>query len=282
MNWKRVVIVGTAPNWAQAPWHDPDVTIVSLNDAYALKPPRWDAWYETHPIDRFVYQDGGIIHANQIPYGSFVRPRGHVEWLKAQSQAKPVFLHQAPTGAGWGPHAQRFPVEQVMQGMGKWETEYWASGPAYILAHVMLMGATEIQVYGINLATAQEYRDQRPQWEFLLGRFLGRKVTQRTEGARRIFDGEGVRLVLPTDCPILAHGWQYGYQPKPLPSPAQIQLERAAQEKGALMQTLAGWPVWRPKGPRIDRLKRLQALENDAHMRLQAQAIAPSLVVSTR
>jgi len=268
----RVAIVGTAPSWTQTPWNDPTLQIWSLNDAYMNGLPRADAWFDQHPLSHFYYRPKGqkVVYAEHVPYGFYVRPEGHIEWLQQQSRTIPVYL-QADPPAGFGPHARRFPLEEVEAAFGKWEQPYDASGPSYMLALAMLQGATEIHVYGIHLSTAHEYREQRPQWEFLLGRYLGRTVTQRTEGQVRIYEGAGVRLVLPVSCPILTHGWRYAYQPKPLPHPASTTLAQIGAERQQLLQRLATWPRWKSKAPQMDRLARLAALEQDCQLQLAQQ-----------
>jgi hypothetical protein len=230
-------------------------------------------WFDQHPLSHFFYRPPNqkMVFAEQIPYGYYVRPEGHVEWLKKQSHSIPVFLQETPP-AGFGPLARRFPIEEVEAAFGSWQSPYWASGPAYMLAWAILQGYTEIHVYGIHLATEAEYREQRPNWEFLLGRFLGLKVDQRTENGVRIYEGNGHKVVLPVSCPILTHGWRYAYQPKPPDNPLKRELQRVAGEQQQLLAKVAMLPRWKSKGPQLDRLRRLKAIEEDLHVRLQQQS----------
>ncbi len=223
MNWTRFGVIGTAESWRQAPWNDPTITLASLNDAYMLNIPRADIWYELHPVDKFWYRDPKqkVIEQSAIPPGTYVRPKGHLEWLKTQAAQIPVFLQKEPP-ADWGPNAQRFPIEEVLQYLHG----YSASAPSLMIAHAILNGCTELHVYGIHLATEQEYRDQRPQFEALLGRFLGSgRVEMTVENKLRTYRSGDRTLVLPVSSPILSHPRVYAYDPKPMPDPKREALK---------------------------------------------------------
>lgn len=266
---KRVCIMGTAPSWKMTPFADMGMDVWSLNDAYCLKPARVSRWYELHPLDKMVFRPKAkkIIQANEIPKGHYIRPEGHVEWLKEQARTIPVFLQQEPPN-DWPANAHRFPIEQVEAAFGK---DYWASGPAYMLAHAYLEGYAEILITGIHLATEAEYREQRPQWEHLIGRMLGPKVTLTEANGFRVYDG-AIRIVLPADCPILKHGWRYAYESKPEPvaSPYRDELKRTVKTKNALVSKLVAWPVNAPKDAALEQLRRLEVIEDDCrHMLLK-------------
>ncbi len=247
---KRVAIVGTAPSWKQCPWDDPTLEIWSLNDAYTLGLPRIDRHYELHPLDKLYFRprDKQVVYAEDVPHGHYVRPDGHLEWLQHAAKTIPVFLQKDPP-KGWPPNAQRLPIEQLEAEFGP----YWASGPAYEIAHAMLEGATEIQIWGIHLSTEQEYRDQRPNFEYLLG----------------IARGRGIKVVMAEASPILKHGWKYGLEAKPTPHPAKQIIMRVRHQKAVLVQELATMPRWANKTSALDRLQRLSALEMDCAQRLQ-------------
>src|SRR5262245_30144053 len=96
---RRVVIVGTAGSHKDAPYKDPSAEIWGLNDGYGVKGgmPRIDAWYDIHPPDHFHFvgknPDGTVpaLYAHHVPYGYYVRPEKHLEWLA--TQPFPVWLH---------------------------------------------------------------------------------------------------------------------------------------------------------------------------------------------
>jgi hypothetical protein len=264
----RVAIVGTAQSWSKCPFDDPGLFVMSLNDAYLCRDgqgrglPRVDAWWELHPFSKFVYRkrDQKLIFANQIPPGHYVRPDGHIEWLKEQAKTIPVFLQDEPP-AGWAPNAQRFPIEYYDAQYGT----YWASGPSYMIAWAIEQGFKEIQVWGIHLATEQEYVDQRPNVEHLLG----------------IARGRGIKVVMADESPVMKHGWKYGYEPKPTKreNPLMHTYNAAHQERAKLLKTLAAWPRWKSKAASLDRLRRLEAIEQDCMLQMQ-QARQSSTVVA--
>jgi len=207
-----------------------------------------------------------IVDPRHVPEGHFIRPQGHLEWLKAQAVTIPVWLQQDPP-AGWPVNAKRLPVEALEAKYGA----YWASGPAYMLLHLYDRGFREFQIYGIHLATEHEYREQRPNFEFLVGRLLGAEVTQTVDGRNRIYQGaNGVRVVLPVECPILQHGWKYAYEPKPKgqPNPYKDELKAVQKEKTALIEALVYWPVGKDKSQQVERLQRLSIIEMDIQQQL--------------
>lgn len=277
MHTTRCAIVGTAQSWKLTPWTDPSLYIVSLNDAYALGLPRADEWYELHPVDKMIFRPKHqkVIKAADIPPGHFLRPEGHLEWLQAQAATIPVWL-QADPPEGWPVNAQRLPIEVLDAKYGT----YWASGPAYILMHLYERGFREFQVYGIHLSTEHEYREQKANWEHLLGRLLGPEVTETVKDGLRTYDGaNGVRVVLPLDCPILQHPWKYAYEPKPQapPNPYAAELKAVIKEKRALTEALIHWPKGQDKTRQVARLQRLAIIELDIHQQLSKRNLGGTL-----
>lgn len=275
---KKVCIMGTAPSHRQTPYAETSWEVWGLNDGYMLHPRRWNRWYELHPLDQMWFRDPGqkVIRAEEVPKGHYVRPKGHIEWLKAQAEHIPVFLQAEPPN-DWPANARRFPIEAVHQAFGG---EYWASGPSYMLAQAYLEGYTEIMITGIHLATEAEYREQRPQFENLIGRLLGATVTTEVKDGFRYYRG-AVTIVLPETTPILAHGWKYAYEHKPDPpaSPYRAELKQTVKMKNALIEQLVVWPKDQDKTAALEQLRRLTVIEEDCHLQLvrtsQAEQYGP-------
>lgn len=277
---QRVCIVGTAQSWRETPWNDPTLEVWSLNDSYSLGLPRADRWFEIHPLDRmhFLAKKQRVVREGEIPAGCFVRPAGHIEWLKEQARTIPVYLQDEPP-AGWPINAQRFPIERVREAFG---SSYWACGPSYMLAFALLEGFTEIWITGIHLATQAEYVEQRPQWEHLLGRALGQRVTESTgTDGWRIYDGL-VRIVMPASCPILQHGWTYAYEPKPVaaPDPFHVEHKAATKEIRQLTAALIDWPTGKDKAHAVERLRRLQIVVLDIERQRQKKQHGGTLAIT--
>lgn len=263
MTAKRVAIIGTAESWRQTPWTDPSIECWCLNDAYCLNVPRADRWFEIHPLDRMVFRPKTqkVVKASDIPPGHYLRPEGHLDWLKRTAQTIPVYL-QAEPDASWPPNARRFPIEAVEAEFGS----YWASGPAYMVALAMLEGFTEIHVYGIHLATQHEYLEQRSNFEHLLG----------------IARGRGIRVVMAESSPVMKHPWRYAYEPKPAPQPNPYADEWKAtqKEKAQLMAALVNWPAGSDKTRALARLRRLEVIEIDIQQQLQKRAMGGTLAIT--
>lgn len=266
---KRAALIGTAPTWNQCPWDDPGLYIVSLNDAYTLGVPRASAWYDIHPAHEMWYRPKHVTSLDErtiphLPDGRmpFIRPEGHLEWMKDKAQTIPVWLHDAPPD-GWPPNAKRFPIEDVKKFLKARpdQDSYLASSPAPILAHLILQGFTEISIYGIHLATQKEYLEQRPNFEWLLGKA----------------EAMGINIILPPECPLLKHTHVYAYEPAPVRPdlPALKRQQAIQQEMSTLASQLMRWPRWKSKAHALAQWARLKAQLKDAqqqqrHLLVQA------------
>ena len=275
---KRCAIVGTAQSWRDTPWTDQGLRIIGLNDAYALGFPRADEWYELHPLEKMTFRPKAqkIIRAEDIPPGHYVRPEGHLEWLKARAVTMPVWLQATPP-ADWPANACRLPIEILEAKYGT----YWASGPAFELMHLYERGFREFQIYGIHLATDGERINQRHNFEFLIGRLLGPEVQMRVDGQRRIYEGAEVRVVLPVSSPILQHGWKYAYEPKPpkVKGPYDDEWKAVQKEKTALVRALVNWPVGKDKTAALARLARLEVIEMDIQQQTQLRQMSGTIAI---
>jgi hypothetical protein len=239
---ERVAIVGTAPSWKLTPWNDPGLKILGLNDAYRLGWPRADGWYDIHPISKFYHAPNGQqIFAHQVPVGHYVRPADHVEWMAKQTI--PIWLHDAPP-AGWN-HARQFPKQEIEAAFGC----YMTSTPGWMLAHVILQGAKEIHIYGIHLATESEYIEQRPNFEFLIGRALGPgKIKLIEADGLRTYETEDAKVVLPSDSPILQSNFQYAYDTRPNAKlePVKWEMHKLQIKHQRTVQALKQRPWYKP------------------------------------
>jgi hypothetical protein len=222
MTERKAAIVGTAQTWKLAPWNDLSVDIFGLNDGYALGwrvglpgLPRASGWYDLHPFEHMSFQPKGKTRVSQadVPVGASLRPEGHLQWLR--SQAFPVYVNTVP--AGWPDHVKAFPRAEIEAKHGT----YFTSTPAWMLVHLIEQGYTEIQIFGIHLATQWEYQAQRPGMEFWMRYAIDR----------------GIKIVLPEKCPLLKSKHVYAYEPKP-DIPLQAMEQRIAQikQEGAKLQ----------------------------------------------
>jgi hypothetical protein len=189
---KRIAILGTAPTWRDTPWDDPTLEIWALNDMWLLQPKRVSRWFDLHPLDKMFFRaQGQKVAQYDVPAGFFLRPQGHLEWLRAQTI--PVYVQDA--AALGSPSALTFPKAAIEAKFG----QHFASSPAWMIGLALLEGVTELHIYGIHLATEWEYLKQKPNMTFLLG----------------LAAGLGVKVVLPKGCPLLKESHQYAYETDP-------------------------------------------------------------------
>lgn len=264
---QRTAIVGTAPSWHRTPWADAGLHIVSLNDAYTLGLRRADEWYDTHPWDKFWYRklNQRTIREGDVPHGAYVRPEGHLDWLKNFATTNPVWLKEEPP-PDWPANAQRFPWEEIQTRFGS----YWASGPSWMVMHLYARGFRHFEIYGIHLSTQREYVEQRGNFEHLLGRMLGIDVQEEKHNGLYYYAGRDCTIVMPEESPLLRHGWKYGLEPRPTPKPNPYadELRTVQLEKAQLIKTLVNWPKGQDKRTALERLKWLEIVEIDCQQML--------------
>ena len=257
-------IVGTAPTWRETPFQDASWTIASLNDAYALGLPRWSIWWELHPLDHFVFRPWKDarhtpITPNDIPAGYYLRPDGHLQWLKQQAQSIPVMLQQPPP-PDW-PMAARFEVERICEKFRDvlfidptWTKPYVQSGPDWMFLWALDHGFDHIGIWGIHLATEREYVDQRPRFEGLITYAIGK----------------GVRITIPKGTPICHGRHVYCYEPRlnQAQDGLRYQLMLLDQQRAPLLDRLVHRPWWRGKQQLLDAIADIDAEKLDLKQRI--------------
>lgn len=274
---ERVAIVGTAGTWNMVPWNDPSLKVWSLNDAYRMKGfVRADRWYDFHPPDKWWGAPDGAnkIFAHQIPVGHYVRPSTHKQWLLAQSI--PVYLHPEyqttwPDACG-KPHVQALPHDVLFEEFGR----YFTSSPAFMLAHAVMEGCRELHIYGIHLATEHEYIEQRPNFEFLIGRVLGpSKITQTNKDGLRYYETKDGLVVLPEASPVLQSEFVYAFEQRPRAAlePLKWEAHKLSIKRERALNTLRTAPWWKSlKQPR-EELIVLDAKLADVNEQMQRMAM---------
>lgn len=180
---KEVALLGFAESWKQAPFDDPNVVIVGLNELHKYVP-RWDVWFELHDHETLGVTKRDLSDAEQ---------KRHLEWLSRDHQ-KPIFMQDCFCD-GTFPSAVRYPLDAMCQTFGR----YFTSTIGYMLAWAIDQGFQKIGLYGIDLASDVEYMHQRPNAEYLIG--LAR--------------GMGREVYIPSEAALLKASHLYGYQKAP-------------------------------------------------------------------
>jgi hypothetical protein len=256
---KKGCIIGTHTCYKATPWDDPTIDRISLNDAYVLPDFRnISSWVDLHPIPEMVFRPKGErrVRPEHAPVGAYLRPEGHLEWLKTRSF--PVYLHDCHEAGCYElplekrshttypfpkwPNARPFPFKAIQQRFGT----YFSSTPAWMLACMLMEGYRHIHITGIALATEWEYIHQRPNMEFLIGMALA----------------QGVQFVIPDKSSLLKGKHKYALEHKP-----NLGLERIdrrvmlLKEEGQYLQKKMAGLSWYARGQKADILARLRVLE---------------------
>lgn len=173
----KVAIVGVAgSSMMLAPYGDDSWEIWGCSNAWQ-KIPRWDRWVEIHHLE---------TRRNDPAYA------GHYEWM--QQQTKPIYTQQAVPDI---PASVTYPKDVVIAGVGN----LFTSSVDWMLALALHEGATEIGIYGVDMAlndsgVKSEYGHQRPACYYYIGLATGR----------------GVKVTIPPESELLRCPQLYGYE----------------------------------------------------------------------
>jgi hypothetical protein len=136
----KVALVGTAPSSRMlAPYNDPTWKIWACSPGNMGVLPRYDAWFEIH---------GSLLWPENKHYGE--------PYIKFLSELKvPVYMQDKR----YCQNATPLPMEELVQEFGPY---YFTSSFSWMLAMAMREGAKEIMLFGIDMASRDEYILQRP------------------------------------------------------------------------------------------------------------------------
>lgn len=170
---KTVALVGLAPtSCSLAPYDDERVEIWALNESHSyldswLK--RWDRWFQIHSKKSWS--------RNVAKRGI----KGHKDWLLAEhldddGGLKPIYMqHFYPEV----PNCVEYPLRDVVHSVfknlkrgvrsEKWKSKYFSSTLAYMMGVAVLEDFDRIEIYGVEMSDAIEYRDQKANMEFWIG-----------------------------------------------------------------------------------------------------------------
>ena len=210
---KRVCVLGMAESSRHlAPFDDLSIPIWVINESYRHaggdgKPwlKRWDRLFQMHKT--FDYRRPN----NQND------PK-HWEWLREQpgpgeAGFKPIYMQEVDPEV---PASVKYPKDEIVARFlpdyrrivdgGEEQIEYFGSSVEYMLALALYEDYDEIQIWGVEMASNTEYRDQRASGSFWLG-----------------VAGQHAKLVLPANCSLLK-GPLYGYGQVPKLNRMQLEV----------------------------------------------------------
>jgi len=136
----KVALIGTAPSSRDlAPYHDPSWEIWSCSPGNMGVVPRVNVWFEIH---------NNLMWPECRSYGE-----PYIKWL--QQQTFPIYMQDQSLV----PNAISYPIQEMVSKYGKY---FFTSSFAYMMAMAIDRGATEIALYGVDMASKDEYILQRP------------------------------------------------------------------------------------------------------------------------
>lgn len=169
----KVALVGTAPSSRMlAPFGDLSWKIWGCSPGNQNVLPRVDAWFEIH--NNLTWEE----------YKSYGLP--YLKWLNEQTF--PVYMQDQVNV----PRANIFPKDELVKEFGK---DFFTSSFAWMMAFAIYQGASEIGLFGIDMASRDEYILQRPGFYFF-----------RYEAERR-----GIKVYAPNESDIMQSPGLYGY-----------------------------------------------------------------------
>ncbi len=136
----KIALIGTAPSSRMlAPYGDPSWTIWACSPGNMGQLPRADAWFEIH---------GSLLWPENKHYGE--------PYIKFLSELKiPVYMQDNRYCA----NAIPLPKDELVKEFGPY---YFTSSFSWMMAMAIRAGAKEIMLFGIDMASRDEYILQRP------------------------------------------------------------------------------------------------------------------------
>lgn len=169
----KVALIGTAPSSRMlAPYGDPTWKIWGCSPGNMNTLPRVDIWFELH---------SNLLWPEHESYG-----KPYIEWLG--KQAFPVYMQDKT----YLERATIFPKNEIVAEFGD---SFFTSSFTWMMAFAMMQGASEIALYGIDMASRDEYIRQRPGFFFF--RYLAEK--------------RGIKVSAPHESDIMQAPALYGY-----------------------------------------------------------------------
>ena len=169
----KVALIGTAPSSRLlAPFNDPSWKIWGCSPGNMNTLPRVDVWFELH---------GNLMWPECRHYGE-----PYIAWLRQQKF--PIYMQSQE----WVPNAITFPKDRMVEEFGR---DFFTSSFAWMMAFAISEGAKEIALFGIDMASKDEYILQRPGFYYF-----------KNEAERR-----GIKVWAPYESDIMQPPGLYGY-----------------------------------------------------------------------
>src|SRR3990167_9582002 len=140
---KKIAIVGFTASKEQAPWSDPSFELWICNNLWKFCPPTWKRLYDLHDLEDIrKYKEHEAFMRGQ--------PQKDAQGKETQLGDRPAYCFEPQPE--W-PMAVEFPRAEINQNLGR----YFTNSISWMIAHALMEGATELHVYGVDMATGSEY-----------------------------------------------------------------------------------------------------------------------------
>lgn len=175
---KKVAVLGTAPSSRMlAPFNDRSWEIWSCSPGNMNVIPRWDRWFEIHC---------NLHWPENLSYG-----RPYLDWLK--THRTPVYAQASYAKPdGEIPNATVYPQEEMVKRFGPY---FFTSSFAWMIALALTEGFEEIALYGVDMASRDEYILQRPGYYYF----------------KQVADNAGVKMWAPYESDLMQPPPLYGF-----------------------------------------------------------------------
>ncbi len=198
----KIALIGTAPSSRMlAPFGDTSWKIWACSPGNMNQLPRVDAWFEIH---------SNLLWPEHESYG-----KPYLEWLKTLKV--PVYMQDQTVV----PNATMFPWREMVAEFGD---GFFTSSFAWMMAYAINQGAKEIALYGIDMASRDEYILQRPGFFFF-----------RHEAERR-----GIKVSAPNESDIMQAPALYGFSDSTPLGRKILAREKEIKERIAGMEAQVG------------------------------------------
>lgn len=169
----KVALIGTAPSSRLlAPYNDPSWKIWACSPGNMGTLPRVDIWFEIH---------ANLLWPECVSYGA-----PYIEWLKKQTF--PIYMQNQTLV----PNALTFPKDELVKEFGPY---FFTSSFAWMIAMAIKQGAKEIALFGVDMASKDEYALQRPGGHYFISLAASR----------------GIKVSLPLESDLAQPPALYGY-----------------------------------------------------------------------
>lgn len=169
----KIAIIGTAPSSRSlAPFGDPSWKIWACSAGNQGMIPRVDIWFEIHST---------LLHPENEHFG-----KPYLEWLN--SQTFPVYMQDNK----FVPRAMPYPKDEIVAEFGRY---FFTSSFTWMMALAIKQGATEIGLWGVDMASRDEYILQRAGGHYFI------------QEARK----RGIKVILPNESDLDQPPALYGF-----------------------------------------------------------------------